>query len=351
MTAVLRFSRQRLLNQVALWRTCLPTVAPHYAVKSNNDPRLLQWLQAANVQFDCASPREMREVLRAGATPADIVYAHPCKPPADIRAARRIGVPNTVVDSPEEVIKLAAAGWRGGSLIRLLVPDAGSAQPFSRKFGAPMSWVPEILHTMRAAGIKHTGWSFHVGSECARPQQYRQAIELCAAADEHCHVPAEIVDVGGGFLPDEASFRAAAAVIQDAQRLFPDSTRWIGEPGRFLSAPVAELEMEVIGLKRGLEGGWRYTVDETIYGTFSNIPFDGQKLQYRLLAPDAAERPRVRATLFGRTCDSADCLAADIELPELRLGDRLAVASMGAYTVVSASEFNGFPCPKRVYQE
>ena len=100
----------------------------------------------------------------------------------------------------------------------------------------------------------------------------------------------------------------------------------------------------------GTPDGWRYTVDETIYGSFSNIPFDGQKLKYRLLAADAAERPRVRATLFGRTCDSADCLAADIELPELRLGDRLAVASMGAYTVVSASEFNGFPCPKRMYQ-
>jgi ornithine decarboxylase len=298
----------------------------------------------------------MREVLRAGATPADILYAHPCKPPADIRAAQRIGVPHTVVDSPEEVVKLAAGGWRGSSLIRLMVPDAGSAQPFSRKFGAPLSWVPEILHMMKAAGIRHSGWSFHVGSECARPQQYRQAIELCAAADEHSHVPAEIVDIGGGFLPDEASFRAAAAVIQDAQRLFPASTRWVGEPGRFLSAPVADLEMEVIGLKRrigedGTPNGWRYTVDETIYGTFSNIPFDGQRLQYRLLASDASERPRVRATLFGRTCDSADCLAADIELPELRIGDRLAVANMGAYTVVSASEFNGFPCPKRMYLE
>ena len=164
------------------------------------------------------------------------------------------------------------------------------------------------------------------------------------------------MDIGGGFLPDEASFRAAAAVIQDAQRLFPASTRWVGEPGRFLSAPVADLEMEVIGIKRrlgedGKPDGWRYTVDETIYGTFSNIPFDGQRLQYRLLAADVAERPRVRATLFGRTCDSADCLAADIELPELRIGDRLAVANMGAYTVVSASEFNGFPCPKRIYLE
>ena len=91
------------------------------------------------------------------------------------------------------------------------------------------------------------------------------------------------------------------------------------------------------------------TVDDSVYGTFSNIAFDGQKPSYTLLAPDAATRPRTQATLFGRTCDSADCLATDIELPELRVGDILEVCDMGAYTTVSASYFNGFPMPERLY--
>jgi ornithine decarboxylase len=93
--------------------------------------------------------------------------------------------------------------------------------------------------------------------------------------------------------------------------------------------------------------GWRYTVDESLYGAFSNIPFDGQRPVFKLIGDD--ERPRVRATLFGRTCDSADCLAEDIELPELRIGDWLSVDDMGAYTLVSSSEFNGFPLARREY--
>lgn len=257
----------------------------------------------------------------------------------------------TVVDSPEEVEKLQEAGWVGDTLIRLKVPDAGSAQPFSRKFGAPLSSVPDILSAIRSTPrIQHTGWSFHVGSLCSVPQQFSQAIELCAEADTIAGQRAAIVDIGGGFIPEPNLFAAAAAEIRSAQRWFSPATRWIGEPGRFFSSSVATLHVTVIGVKRQTqEGNQMVTVDDSVYGTFSNIAFDGQKPTYTLLAPNAGARPRTQVTLFGRTCDSADCLATDIELPELRVGDVLEVRDMGAYTTVSASYFNGFPMPKRRY--
>jgi len=355
-SARLLFSRSKLLAQVNQWRRLLPGVSPHYAVKANNDPQLLRWLQAAGVQYDCASINEMREVLRVGATSTDIIYAQPCKRVADIKKAQHIGVPNTVVDSVEEVQKLAEGGWRGGTLIRLLVPDAGSAQPFSRKFGAPLAWVPDILYALKHANLRHTGWSFHVGSGCTTANQYRQAIELCATGAAMHHANTEIVDIGGGFVPDRNQFAAAATAINGARTLFPLTTRWIGEPGRFFCGPVATAEIEVTGRKPrlGADGrpdGWRYTVDESVYGLFSNIPFDGFKPRFQLLATDAATRPMAPATVFGRTCDSADCLVENTTLPELRVGDRLQVENMGAYTLVSASEFNGFPQARRIYDE
>lgn len=285
-----------------------------------------------------------------GAKPAHIIYANPCKSHNDINAAKQSAVQLTVVDSPEEVQKLLEAGWTGDTLIRLKVPDAGSAQPFSRKFGAPLPWVSDILDAIRSTRtIRHTGWSFHVGSLCSQPKQFSGAIELCAEADAIAGTRAAIVDVGGGFIPDAQLFAAAAAEIRAAQRWFPLSTRWIGEPGRFLSSPVATLHVTVIGVKRRIDGGKLYTIDDSVYGTFSNIPFDGQQPSYILLAPDAKTRCKSQATLFGRTCDSADCLAENIELPELRVGDVLEVQNMGAYTTVSASYFNGFPLPDRLY--
>jgi len=332
----------------------LPNVQPHYAVKSNNDTQLLQWIRQEGVRFDCASPIEIRQALKTGAPVSHIIYANPCKSHEDINSAKQLGISTTVVDSPEEVQKLLEAGFgsdghRGSILIRLKVPDAASAIPFSRKFGAPIAWVPDILHAIRSAGtnIKHIGWSFHVGSLCGDPKQYRKAIEVCAEAAAIAGQHPEIVDIGGGFMPE--TFEAAAAEILPAQELFPMTTQWIAEPGRFISSPVATLYVKVIGAKRGHEGTKIYTVDDSVYGTFSNIPFDQQKPIYTLLASDASSRPHTTATLFGRTCDSADCLADSIDLPELRVGDILEVKNMGAYTNVSASCFNGFPMPTRSY--
>jgi diaminopimelate decarboxylase len=341
-------------------------VTPHYAVKSNNDGQLLQWLHQAGAHFDCASPQEIRDVKAIGAPATNIIYANPCKSREDIQSAMQLGASTTVVDSPEEVQKLSEAGFRAdghGVLIRLKVPDAASAQPFSRKFGAPLEWVPDILHALRAAKLCHAGWSFHVGSLCSQPKQFSGAIELCAEADAIARTlrgasTATIVDIGGGFIASPDEFAAAAAEIRAARTWFAPDTRWIGEPGRFFSSPVVTLRVEVIGVKRrfretdsAMEPAWIYTLNESVYGSFSNIPFDGQRPVYQLMSSDAAERPRVRAMLFGRTCDSADCLSDNIELPQLRVGDILDVDNMGAYTLVSASYFNGFPMPKRSYAE
>ena len=327
------------------WRHYLPNITPHYAVKSNNDPTLLSWLHQAGASFDCASPAEIDQVLKI-ASPAQIIYANPCKSIQDVHHAAAVGIPLTVVDSPEEVAKLQAARWTGSTLIRLKVPDAGSAQPFSRKFGAPLTWVPEILDALRTARIQHSGWSFHVGSMCGQPRQFSEAIAMCAAADALASQRAQIVDIGGGFVPGQ--LESAAAEIRGAQSLFPATTRWIGEPGRFLSSPVATLRVVVIGVKRHPDHDGRvYTVDDSVYSGFSNIPFDGQRPEFRLLTKQ--NRIPVRATIFGRTCDSADCIATDILLPELHVGDILEVANMGAYTTVSASVFNGFPMAKRAY--
>jgi ornithine decarboxylase len=289
----------------------------------------------------------MRQALRVGAKATDIIYAQPCKTVSDIRAAQRFGVQNTVVDSVEEVLKLAEAGWKGGTLVRLLVPDAGSAQPFSRKFGAPLSWVPDILYALRHTNQRHVGWSFHVGSGCHTPAQFQQAIECAATAG-----PASIVDVGGGFLPDASAFAPAAAAIRSAQSLFPPTTRWIGEPGRFLCAPTVTAEVQVIGKKPMTDGrpGFRYTLGAGLYGIFSSIPFDGMKPAFELIAPDMKTRPLITAALYGPTCDSADCMGTDLQLPELRVGDWLRVRDMGAYTHVSATQFNGMPIGKRIYE-
>jgi ornithine decarboxylase len=99
------------------------------------------------------------------------------------------------------------------------------------------------------------------------------------------------------------------------------------------------------------EPAWRITVDESVYGTFSNIPFDGQKPVLERVRPLAGGETTRPTVIFGRTCDSGDLISADARLPELNVGDVLRVTNMGAYTTVTASEFNGFPRPHKIYEQ
>ncbi len=351
-------------------------MAPHYAVKCNNDPQLLRWIHnykpvgssSPGPGFDCASLREIDEVRAIGAASSDILYAQPCKKLEDIRAAEARGVFRTVADSVEEIEKLGDAKWRGEVLVRLLVADGGSKQPFGKKFGAPLEWLPRMYEAARFHKVAMTGFSFHVGSQCEDPKQYAAAIDDCkksaAIAKTHGFETAT-VDIGGGFIPSNRMFKAVAAQVRAAAKTLPPSTKWVAEPGRFFAAPTTTLYTTVIGKKPVWpppstpgEPAWRITVDESVYGCFSNIPFDGQKPRLEqcrragaaskavAAAAAATRRPTI---VFGRTCDSGDLIDAAAPLSEVQVGDVFRVRNMGAYTTVSASEFNGFPKPEVRY--
>lgn len=338
--ACIRLSQEAAFRQVALWRTWLPWVRPHYAVKCNDTPELLTWFRESGLGFDCASSGEMRSVLAAGGIPESILYANPCKSPQDLDYAQQTGVPNTVVDCVEEVRKLA--GWKGGVLVRLAVPDAHSRHRFSTKFGATLEECPAIFRTILECGLAFEGLSFHVGSECMNPKQFSTAVKVCGDAERiggRLGLHVRIVDIGGGFMSDEGTFSAAAKEMAGVRDYFP-SAEWISEPGRFFAAPTMSLRVPVIGVRRTSKGV-AYTLDESVYSMFSCIPFDGQKPVFRTAKKGVLEQ----CTLFGHTCDSADILGVT-SLPALEVGDILDVADMGAYTLVSASTFNGFSRPR-----
>lgn len=83
------------------WGEAMPRVHPHYAVKCNNDPALLATLAALGAGFDCASEAEVEQVTAMGVSPDRIIFANPCKRPADIRSAARKGVVHSTFDTGE----------------------------------------------------------------------------------------------------------------------------------------------------------------------------------------------------------------------------------------------------------
>jgi len=305
--------------------------------------------------FDCASLREVKEVRALSTPQIPIIFAHPCKIIDEIGSVQNLDVDTTVIDSPEEVVKLKKNGWKGSVLVRLLVDDKGSKQPFSAKFGAPATWWPEICRELQKHEITCSGFSFHVGSECGKPENFYNAISTGSTfrnlLSQYQRKPITTIDIGGGFLSDVESLQACAYEINKARFKFFNPTsgpiRWIAEPGRYFAASFFTLYVPIIGKKRRVDGpGWRYTINESIYGSFSNIPFDHKKPVPTIIKSVGKGAKLYPAEIYGRTCDSGDCLGKEFIMPELDEGDWLRFDNMGAYTTVSASEFNGFPKPE-----
>jgi ornithine decarboxylase len=214
---------------------------------------------------------------------------------------------------------------------------------FGEKFGASMKDAANLAKYAESKGQEISGVSFHVGSGCAAPSQYTKAIAQ-ANSLLNTDPKAKTIDIGGGFT--DTHIEAASKAVALGKELLADDVRLIAEPGRFFAETSHDLFVKVIGKKPSANGkGFRYTIDESLYGQFSCIPFDHAQPRWIRISYCNHKRKAKPAILYGRTCDSVDMIASAQEAEELCEGDWLWFPNMGAYTTVTSTEFNGFPKP------
>jgi ornithine decarboxylase len=100
----------------------------------------------------------------------------------------------------------------------------------------------------------------------------------------------------------------------------------------------------VVGSATRAGATWHY-LDDGLYGSYSNVMTENVHppiLALSELGGDEDKMPPLEAvTLAGPTCDSVDVVAADYPMPTLAVGDVVVSPTMGAYTSVTASRFNG----------
>jgi len=346
-TPLFIISRTLLREQVARFRKLLPRVEPYYAVKANPDPRILKVFADAGLGFDVASANEIDTALAAGAKPGRLVFANTTKREEMISFARKKRVDLMTFDSEYELDKIAKLSPGARVMVRIKVPNVGSIVELSIKFGTdPTDAVPLMLKAKKL-GLRPVGVSFHVGSQCTHGDNYLESFELCAIIVRDARakqLPIEMVDIGGGFPiqhldSDEDWFaKMAPAMNLELNRLFDSNLTVIAEPGRALVGPACVLVMSVIGKSIRNNKHW-YFLDDGVYGALSGMIFDHCKYQFKVFKRGASQL----TSLAGPTCDSLDVISNMEELPELELGDLVYAQSIGAYSLASATSFNGIP--------
>ncbi|MET0672218.1 MAG: type III PLP-dependent enzyme [Microbacterium pygmaeum] len=349
-TPVLLLDPERVRRQYRRLEAALPFVAFHYAVKALSHPAVIDALAEEGCGFDVATGEE--STLVSGVPRDRIIHTHPIKKPSEIRAAIADGIRTFVVDNETELEKFAGAPEDVRLLVRLAYRSPNAKSDLSSKFGVGPFEAERLVIRALERGIRVCGFSFHVGSQLDDPGRFVAAIEqtlrLLDRLEAMLPVRLDTLDIGGGF---PVAYDAAVTDLETlADRIRSvlepraDRLRILAEPGRILAAEAMTLVTSVVGVAERPDGRWYY-LDDGVYGSYSNvIAEDVHPLVFALRDLDACSFTGAShrwATLAGPTCDSADVIAREVLLPDLRVGDLLASPAMGAYTSVTATRFNG----------
>ncbi|AGE49312.1 ornithine decarboxylase [Acanthocystis turfacea Chlorella virus Br0604L] len=337
---------ERLVDE---WYRMLPSVHPFYAVKCNDDPVLLKYLEKNGVNFDCASKGEIAKVLNAGAVPSRVLFAHTIKSPEALLYAKSVGVNIATFDSTFELDKMKLYHPECEAVLRIRCDDPHALVKLE-KYGANADEVIPLLEHAKRVGINVKGISFHVGSGSRNPDAYWKALKSTREAYDTALALGHnisIIDIGGGMYADieddgEVTSCVAGYIMDGIEDFFSGiNVEFIAEPGRFFAQHYSVLACQIVG-KRIRDGFYEYFVNESTYGAFSNVIYEKAVPEPIPVRDIDDDEPKHVSVIYGCTCDGIDVINKQTHLPELHIDDWIYFERWGAYTKVLHTSFNSF---------
>lgn len=335
------------------WVDKLPRVTPFYAVKCNDDETVLKTLAEMGTGFDCASKKELIQVLELGVPPEKIVYAHTVKQISHLKFAADKSVKKLTFDSPNELLKIKEFYPEAEMILRIRFDAKNSIICLGLKFGCdPVIEAPELIKLCKKLQMNLIGVSFHVGSGTQDYEIFERALATVrqifdVAAVEGFNL--KFVDIGGGFMGNNEINLLdpySKFINRALEKYFPDPSmvEIISEPGRYFVESAFTLAVQVILKRTAMDGHVNYYINDGIYMSFLISYIYGENLKFSTILKSGAkaETKDFPSTVWGSSCNSKDKVIAEKMMPALEIGDWLVFHNMGAYTTSVSTTFNGF---------
>lgn len=347
-----------------------------FSYKTNPIPGVLRELHDAGVGAEVISHYELWLALKLGVPPRKIVYNGPAKSAASIRQAVELGIELLNINHREEIAVVADIAARVGKRPRVGV--RATLGGWAGQFGTPVAGGQALRvfeEALASGSLDVVGLHVHRGGMIDSEGELSSFIdEVLSFADElrtRLGLRLEILDLGGSLA--SRSVRALSArelrlnrtffrelpapnpstglgieayarlllerVGQHYRNLAEPAPRVFFEPGRSLSSDAQLLLTRVIGIKA--EGERTFAILDAGINLAESCRSEYHQV---LAASGGAARPTRIYTLVGPICTPGDTLRWAVALPELAVGDTLAIMDAGAYFVPFATSFS-FPQP------
>jgi diaminopimelate decarboxylase len=322
-----------------------------YASKAFPCTAALRIFASEGLSCDVASGGELHLALRAGFDPERIYMHGNNKTEAELEYALGSGVGHVIVDSLDEVDRLArvAAGRAQRVLLRVtpgIRPDThhriATGQEDS-KFGIPLATLPLGLERCAAAGLDVRGLHAHIGSQVFDLDVYDTLAEVLVAAGDF-----PVVNMGGGFAVAYTRDQHPPAAADYAEAMFerlPAGIKVLCEPGRSLVAN-AGVTLYTVGTVKEIPDVRTYVaVDGGMADNIRPMLYDA------VYEAEIADRfgNSTHCRVVGMHCESGDVLLQEATLEHPRPGDVLTMPATGAYGHAMASNYNAVRRPPVVF--
>ncbi|HEX7535947.1 MAG TPA: diaminopimelate decarboxylase [Dermatophilaceae bacterium] len=349
----------------------------YYAGKAFLCTSVARWIHEEGLYLDVCSAGELAVAIRAGLPGARIGVHGNNKSVAEIEGALRHGVGRIVLDSFEEIERVAAAAERLGVMAPVLVRVTVGVEAHTheyiatahedQKFGFSLAGGQAAEAVRRV--LEHPeylsllGLHSHIGSQIFDTSGFEVAthrvLGLHLDVQRRHGIRLPELDLGGGFgiayttqhdpmSPRELATGMAAIVERECRAEGVPVPRISVEPGRAIAGPSTFTLYEVGTVKEVLlDGDASRTYVAVDGGMSDNIRPALYDADFSCtIASRVSEAPAALARVVGKHCESGDILVKDEFLPaDVRAGDLLAVPVTGAYCRSLSSQYNHVPRP------
>jgi len=350
----------------------------YYAGKAFLSAEIARWVIEAGLNIDVCSGGELAVALAAGIEPGRLGFHGNNKSLSEIDRAVEVGVGTIVIDSAQEVERVADAASRHSRVqrVRLRVVTGVHAHTHEflatahedQKFGVPLADAERIVADIRShESLSFVGLHAHIGSQIFGADAFASSAARLVAVHarllEHGDVPE--LNLGGGFgiaytaADDptpvaELAERIAEVVSAEFENVGAPLPTVAFEPGRLIAGP-AGITLYTVGTTKPVEVTVPRSAGETSTRLYVSIDggmsdntrtaLYGADYTARIVGRVSTAEPAL-VRVAGKHCESGDIVVDAEYLPsDIAPGDLLAVAATGAYCWSLSSNYNYLPRP------
>lgn len=331
----------------------------YFAVKATPNPYLIKILNEYGCGCDCSSETELMLSEAMGITGDNIMFSSNDTPRKEFVLADRLGATInlddfTHIDFLEETLgalpKKLSLRYNPGGVFK--ISNGIMDNPGDAKYGLTTEQLIEGYRVLKEKGVEIFGMHAFLASNTVTNEYYptlaKQLFETAVRVKKETGVSIDFINLSGGigipYNPDQEpnDIRLIGAKVKEVydEILVPAGMGDVAiytELGRFMMGPYGHLITQVIHEKHthkeyvGCDACAVNLMRPAMYGAYHHITVLGKE----------DEPCDHKYDVTGSLCENNDKFAIDRMLPEIRIGDYLAIHDTGAHGYSMGYNYNG----------